>query len=350
MSKHYPVEQREGAVKSSGPDLSSAHPMPVAGTDAAINVGQQDIDEARAFNAKLEALIATRPAVNTVPVEVTRRARRQGNYIFPAPVYLDEAREVEVAGRGGPVKVRIIQPDRAPVGIYLHMHGGGWTLGGADEQDLALKQLANETGLCAASIEYRLAPEHPYPAGPDDCEDAVLDLLEHGAQLLGAPARFAIGGESAGAHLAVVTLLRLRDRHGITNRIFAASLTYGGYDLNSTPSQILWGDRNLVLSLPIAQWFENNFVPGLTFEQRRDPDVSPLYARLDDLPPALFTVGTMDPLLDNTLFMFERWQVAGNRAELAVYPEGVHGFNLFPIALARKANARRFQFLRDAST
>jgi acetyl esterase len=269
--------------------------MPVAGTDAAINVGQQDIDEARAFNAKLEALIATRPAVNTVPIEVTRRARRQGNYIFPAPVYLDEAREVEVAGRGGPVKVRIIQPDRAPVGIYLHMHGGGWTLGAADEQDLALKQLANETRLCAASIEYRLAPEHPYPAGPDDCEDAVLDLLEQGAQLLGAPARFAIGGESAGAHLAVVTLLRLRDQHEITNRIFAASLAYGGYDLNSTPSQILWGDRNLVLSLPIAQWFGNNFVPGLTFEQRRDPDVSPLYARLDDLPPALFTVGTMDP-------------------------------------------------------
>src|SRR6202453_5429850 len=102
--------------------------MPVPGPDAAINCGQQDIDEARAFNAKLEALIATRPAVNTVPVEVTRRARRQGNYIFPAPVYLDEAREVEVAGRSGPVKVRIIQFARAPGSTYLHMHGGGWTL------------------------------------------------------------------------------------------------------------------------------------------------------------------------------------------------------------------------------
>jgi acetyl esterase/lipase len=75
-----------------------------------------------------------------------------------------------------------------------------------------------------------------------------------------------------------------------------------------------------------------------------------LYARLDELPTALFTVGTMDPLLDDTLFMCERWRAAGTRAELAVYPEGVHGFSLYPIGLARKANARRFQFLRDFST
>jgi acetyl esterase/lipase len=212
-------------------------------------------------------------------------------------------------------------------------------------QDVALKLLANETGLCAASIDYRLAPENPYPAGPDDCEDAVLHLLEHGPKLLDAPARFAIGGESAGAHLAVVTLLRLRDRHGIKNRIAAANLAYGAYDMNGTPSQIHWGDRNLVLSTPIIRWFGNNFLPDVGFEPRRDPDISPLYARLGDMPPALFTVGTMDPLIDDSLFMVERWRMAGNQAEIAIYPEGVHGFNQYPIALARKANARQFEFL-----
>jgi acetyl esterase len=313
-------------------------------------VQQGDIDEARAFNVQLEALIATQPSVNTLPPEVSRRARREGKGIFPAPVLLKEAREIEVVGRGGPIKVRLIRPEQAPVGIYLHIHGGGWTLGAHDMQDVALKLLADETGLCAASIGYRLAPEHPYPAGPDDCEDAVLHLLEHGAELLDAPARFAIGGESAGAHLAAVTLLRLRDRHGITNRIAAANLVYGAYDLNGTPSTILWGDRNLVLSTPIMLWFAGNFLPGFGFEQRREPDISPLYARLGEMPPALFSVGTLDCLMDDSLFMAERWRAAGNQADVAVYPEGVHAFNAYPTALARTANQRQFEFLRNALT
>jgi acetyl esterase/lipase len=313
---------------------------------ATSEIEQQDIEEARAFNTKLEALIATQPLVIEVGAEAARQLRREGKGIFPAPVFLEEARDIEVPGRGGPIKVRFVRPDQKPTGIYLHLHGGGWTLGGRDMQDVALKLLANETGLCAASIDYRLAPENPYPAGPDDCEDAVLHLLEHGPQMLDAPARFAIGGESAGAHLAVVTLLRLRDRHGIKNRIAAANLVYGAYDMNGTPSQIHWGDRNLVLSTPIIRWFGNNFLPDVGFEQRRDPDISPLYARLGDMPPALFTVGTMDPLIDDSLFMVERWRMAGDPAEIAIYPEGVHGFNQYPIALARKANARQFEFLR----
>jgi acetyl esterase/lipase len=317
---------------------------------AATDVEQQDVDEARGFNTQLEALIATQPPVFTVAPEVTRQLRRTGKGIFPAPLFLEEARDIEIVGRGGPIKVRLIRPDRQPTGIYLHIHGGGWTLGGHDMQDVALKQLANETGLAAASINYRLAPENPYPAGPDDCEDAVLHLLEYGPALLDAPARFAIGGESAGAHLAVVTLLRLRDRHGITNRIAAANLAYGAYDMSGTPSQMLWGDRNLVLSTPIVLWFGNNFLPGTGLEQRRDPDISPLYARLHDMPAALLTVGTMDCLIDDSLFMAERWRAAGNSAKVAVYPEGVHGFNAYPTGLARKANARQFEFLRAALT
>src|SRR5579864_1404714 len=312
------------------------------------DVAQRDIDEARAFNVQLEALIATQPLVTTLPAPVTRKARREGKGIFPAPVFLAEATDVEVPGRAGAIKVRVIRPDKAPTGIYLHIHGGGWTLGARDMQDAALKWFANETALCMASIGYRLAPENPYPAAPDDCEDAVLHLLEHGPDLLDAPARFAIGGESAGGHLSVVTLLRLRDRHGIDDRIAAANLVFGAYDLNGTPSTVLWGDRNLVLSGPIIRWFTNNFLPDLTFEQRRAPDISPLYARLHDMPRALFTVGTLDPLLDDTLFMSERWISAGNEAEVAVYPEAIHGFTAYPIAVARAANVRQARFLREA--
>ncbi len=315
---------------------------------ATTEVDQQDIDEARAFNAQLEALIASVPSVHTLPVQVTRKSRREGTGIFPAPVFLEEAVDIEVPGRSGPIKVRVIRPDQSPTGIYLHIHGGGWSLGRHDMQDVLLKALANNSGLVAASIDYRLAPENPYPAGPDDCEDAVLHLLEDGPRLLDAPGRFAIGGESAGAHLSVVTLLRLRDRHAIKNRIAAANLVFGAYDLNGTPSQLLWGDRNLVLSRPIVKWFGDNFLPGRSFEERRDPDISPLYGILSDMPRALFSVGTLDCLIDDSLFMAERWRVAGNVADVVIYPEGVHGFTAYPTGLARKANARQFEFLRDA--
>jgi acetyl esterase/lipase len=321
--------------------------MALAGP-ATAEVAQHDIDEARAFNTQLEALIASQPLVSTLPPSATRKARREGKGIFPAPVFLEDAKDIVIPGRGGPIKVRVIHPERPPTGVYLHIHGGGWTLGAHDMQDVALKSLADETGLCAASIDYRLAPENPYPAGPDDCEDAVLHLLEHGPSLLDAPPRFVIGGESAGAHLSVVTLLRLRDRHAIRGRIAAANLVFGAYDLNGTPSTVLWGDRNLVLSLPIVEWFTGNFLAGLSFEQRRAADISPLYARLEGMPPALFTVGTMDPLLDDTLFMSERWSAAGIKSELTVYPEAIHGFTAYPIGLAKAANARQYRFLRAA--
>jgi acetyl esterase/lipase len=79
-----------------------------------------------------------------------------------------------------------------------------------------------------------------------------------------------------------------------------------------------------------------------------DPDISPLYADLFGLPPAIFTIGTLDPLMDDTLFMYMRWLAAGNKAELAVYPGGIHVFNLFPIELARKANTRINDFIINA--
>ena len=313
--------------------------------EAQTAVDEHDLVEARALNAQVESFLATVPSVHTVPVALTRQARREGKGAFPPLIFVDEAEDVEIPGRAGPIKVRVVRPPLQAVGIYLHVHGGGWTLGAGDMQDVLLKTVAEVAGFCAVSIDYRLAPEHPYPAGPDDCEDAVVYLLENGPRMFDAPAHFAIGGESAGAHLAVVTLLRLRDRHGNTGRIAGANLVYGAYDLSLTPSQRLWGERNLILSGPILRWFSESFLPGMAPEDRRDPDISPLYAELSHMPPALFTVGTLDPLLDDSLFMEARWRQAGNRAELAVYPEGIHGFTAFPIGLAQKANARQLEFI-----
>ncbi|MBA3842504.1 MAG: alpha/beta hydrolase [Actinobacteria bacterium] len=266
-----------------------------------------------------------------------RRARREGRGVFPPLVFLDQARTLTVPGRAGEISLRIFEPER-PRGAYLHLHGGGWMLGSADGQDAWLWEIAQATSLTVVSVEYRLAPEHPFPAGPDDAEDAARWILEQ------YDGRLAIGGESAGAHLAVAALLRLRES-GVS-RFDAANLVFGPFDLTGTPSRRLWGERDLILSGPMMDWFADCFLPGMPLAERQSAEVSPLFADLHGLPPALFTCGTLDPLLDDSLFMEARWRQAGNDAELAVYAEGIHGFTAFPLELARRARAAQIAFLR----
>jgi acetyl esterase len=302
--------------------------------------------QTRAFNAELERRLATIPPVYAVPVEETRRARREGRGIFPPPVYVPEARVVEIEGPRGPISLRVIAPERKATGTFLHLHGGGWTLGESDGQDPRLQRLARETGLTVVSVDYRLAPENPYPAGPDDCEAAALWLVGADGQAeMGAAGPRAVGGDSAGGQLAAATLLRLRDRHGITGAFDAAVFQYGCFDLSMTPSQRLWGERNLVLSGPIMVWFADQFVPDRDREQRRDPDISPLFAELSGMPPAMFTCGTADPLLDDTLFMEARWRQAGHPTELRIWDEAPHGFVSLPMSVADAALAAEHDFL-----
>jgi acetyl esterase/lipase len=270
-----------------------------------------------------------------------RAARRRGEGPFPAPVFSARARTITIAGQdGNEIPLRVIAPAN-PRGIYLHIHGGGWVLGGADMQDPMLERIADNTGQAVVSVEYRLAPEHPYPAGPDDCEAAAAWLVQNGKKEFGTDA-LTIGGESAGGHLSAVTVLRMRDRYGYAG-FRGANLVYGAYDMSLTPSQRQFGDTRLILRTIDIQQFANAFLPTIT--DRRVPDISPLYADLKDLCPALFSVGTKDALLDDTLFMHARWVAACNDAELAVYPGGAHGFTLFPNDLSKAAAARSDAFL-----
>jgi acetyl esterase len=306
--------------------------------------------EIRAFNAELERTLSEGPPMETLPIEVVRQARRDGEDIFPPPVYLNaRARDLSIPGRGGDIGLRVIAPEgREAVGAYLSIHGGGWALGAADLQDPPSAELADNTGLTVVSVDYRLAPEHPYPAGPDDCEDAALWLLQGGFDELGVPPVATIGGDSAGGHLAAVTLLRLRDRHGIAGAFAAANFIYGVFDLSLTPSLRLWGDRPLILTTPVMEHFFAMYLPGVEREERRDPDISPLYADLADMPPALFSVGTLDPLLDDTLLMEARWRAAGATTELAVHTEAIHAYNAFPLKLTAASRAQQYGFLTAA--
>ena len=308
----------------------SAHPL-----DPKLFAPESIDAETAEFNRKLEAAIAAAPPMTAFPPAAIRKARVEGRSIFGPVQTVAGARERGIPGPAGELRLRVLVPEVVR-GVYLHLHGGGWTLGAANQSDLRNQAIARHCGLATVSVEYRLAPEHPYPAGPDDCEAAALWLARNAAAEFGTT-RLWIGGESAGAHLAALTLLRLRDRHG-SRRSPARTWSTACYDLSMTPSQRRWGERNLVLSTPIIQWFGDFFVPDPA--RRRDPDVSPLYADLAGLPPALFSVGTLDPLLDDSLFLHARWLAAGGRAELAVWPGGDPRLRRLPDpALARRARA-----------
>jgi acetyl esterase/lipase len=299
-------------------------------------------DDTAQFNETMVGLMTGLPDWWNTGAEVAREGRRQGRGPFPPPVMSPRARTIVIDGRdGNPIPLRIIAPDTIR-GVYLHIHGGGWVLGAADLQDPMLERIADNTGLAVVSVEYRLAPEYPYPAGPDDCETAAVWLVNNARREFGSDI-LTIGGESAGGHLSAVTVLRLRDRYGYTG-FRGVNLVYGAFDLSMTPSQRAFGDRRLVLRTIDMHQFYNAYLP--TISDRRLPDISPLYADLKGLCPALFSVGTADALLDDTLFMYVRWITAGNEAELAVYPGGAHGFTLFPNRLADEAGARSEAFLR----
>jgi acetyl esterase/lipase len=246
--------------------------------------------------------------------------------------------ERSIRGPGGELRLRVFAPDRVDA-VYLDVHGGGFFMGAPAMDDRPNARLARRAGVATVSVDYRLAPEHPFPAAPDDCEAAALWLLANASREFGTE-RLLIGGASAGATLAALTLLRLRDRHGAAGAFRGANLVYGVYDLAGTPSQLRAG-------LPS---YRDLYLPGFSAEERRRPDVSPLHADLAGLPPALFTVGTADPLLDDSLFMALRWRAAGNAAELAVYPESIHGFDAFPTAMARAAGERVSAFVRSRAS
>ncbi len=314
--------------------------------DPALFAEEAITEETARAVAAVEAFLKTIPPIYEIGAVIVRESRKNGEGLLGMQPLSDIAEWRTINANGLEVPIRVFTPETIN-GVYLHIHGGGHTIGSADSHDQMLEKLAKETNQAVVSVEYRLAPEHPWPAGPDDCEAAACWLAdkmksEFGTQVL------TTGGESAGAHLAAVTMLRMRDKHGFTG-YHGANLVYGVFDLSMTPSLRNWGERNLVLNRKICEWFGDNLLPPdqYSLEAKRDPEISPLYAKLHDLPPALFTVGTLDPIIDDTLFMAQHWLRSGLETQLEIYPGGIHAFDAMPIPIARQAHARINEFLTE---
>ncbi|MEA3502289.1 MAG: alpha/beta hydrolase fold domain-containing protein [Actinomycetota bacterium] len=293
------------------------------------------------LNEQLERLSANLPNPIEVGIEALREARVKGRGLFGPIVHSANGVDRTIPGPVGDLGIRVFTPETVG-GVYLHFHGGGWAMGAADYQDGRLEETARRAGVVVISVDYRLAPEHPYPAPADDAEAAARWIVENAVDEFGTD-RIVVGGSSSGAHLAVTAMLRVRDRHGYEG-FAGANLVYGFFDLSLTPSARNWGDRMLVMDTALCRWFADMYADGADVT---DPDVSPMYADLSDLAPALFTVGTLDPLLDDTLLLSARWTAAGNSAELTVVPGAAHGFAGAPTRDGETARTHMDRFIAE---
>ena len=276
------------------------------------------------------------PPAHRVPIAQARAAHDREAEVLSGPgEEVAEVRDVHAPGPGGPVRVRLFRPAAAGIlPLVAYAHGGGWVLGSLDSFDTLCRALANASGALVASIEYRLAPEHPFPAAAEDVRAAVRWLAANAVALGADAARIAIAGDSAGGNLAAVTARRLRDEGGPPLRMQALIYPVCDSGLN-TPSYRENGS-GFGLSAESMRRFWELYLDGA---DGRDPDASPLRAAdLTGVPPAYVVTVSRDVLRDEGEAYANALERAGVPVTLRRYDGPVHGFFRW---LARTELSRR---------
>jgi acetyl esterase len=285
--------------------------------------------------ALINEAMKQRPQLSELSPEA---ARAQCNAAFEAFWNADrpviwEVYNHELPGPHGPVRVRLYDPGVVrPAPCLIYIHGGGWVICNVETYDGVCRRLAQAGKFMVASIDYRLAPEHKFPAGLEDCVAAVRWIAAHGDAWGIDRARLAIGGDSAGGNLALASLLSLRDAG--EDLLEAGLLIYGAYagDLE-TPSAMAYGDGNYVLSRADMRWYWDHYLRDEA--DRRDPLAVPLLADLKGLPPLLVTAAEFDPLLDDSRRLVARLEEARQPHRFDLWPGVTHA----SINMTRMLNA-----------
>jgi acetyl esterase len=262
--------------------------------------------------------------LSSMSVAEARRAMEALAAMRAAPAPIQSAVDRRIPGPAGEIPVRIYTPaGPAPRPLLVYFHGGGWVLGGLETHDGVCRELANGAACAVLSVDYRLAPEHKFPAAAEDCYAATQWAAAHAAEFGADARRLAVGGDSAGGNLAAVVPQLARDRGGppIVFQLLIYPATDAAFD---TPSYRDNADGYL-LTTGDMRWFWNHYLNSPA--EAANPVASPLRAaRLSDLPPALVITAEFDPLRDEGERYARRLEEAGVPARLTRYDGMIHGF------------------------
>ena len=293
-----------------------------------------------------------RPPMWEMGHEAAREDYRQRRYFSqPAPPEVAAARDFDVPGPHGPIPVREYRPQGAdaaaamPALVYLH--GGGWTIGDRDTHDVLCRSLANLAGCAVFSVDYRMGPEHRFPAALDDSLAALRWIGVNADELAIDPTRIAIGGDSAGGNLAAAATLALRDNDGPA--LAYQLLIYPATDMRMNTESLERNGEGYLLTRELMHWFRANYIddPAHYDDWRASPLLAGNHA---DLPPALVLTAGYDPLVDEGKAYADALAAAGVPVEYVSYPGQIHGFITMGKVIdeANHAVGRCAQALRDA--
>lgn len=252
-----------------------------------------------------------------------------------APEPVNKVEDRQILGAAG-IPVRIYSPlDELNLPVLVYFHGGSFTVGDLDTHDAPLRALANRAGCIVVAVAYRLAPENQFPAAPEDAYAVTKWVVEHTAEIGGDATRVAVGGDSAGGNLAAVVTLIARDRNSPT--LVYQVLIYPNTD--ATMSSASWqelGNKGYILTTEGMASSLAQYLPDSV--DKKNPYLSPLWANLNSLPPALVIIGECDPLRDEDEAYAERLKQAGVPVVSKHYEGMIHGF--FQMAGALEAGKK----------
>ncbi|MDE2607760.1 MAG: alpha/beta hydrolase [Burkholderiales bacterium] len=270
------------------------------------------------------------PPMHTMTPEQSRAMyRERRNFSQPEPQAVGSVRDLQARGPEGPIPLRSYRPlgsaADAVLPVLVFYHGGGWVIGDLDTHDVLCRQLANLAGCAVIAVDYRMGPEHRFPAAAEDCIAATRWIHANASALQVDPKRLAVGGDSAGGNLAAVVALAARDAGDLP--IVFQLLVYPVTDQRrGWPSHTTNGQGYLLTSDTVA-WFHDHYIadPADDLDWRASPLLHPSHA---GLPPAFVLTAGYDPLRDEGLQYAQKLSEAGTRATLVCFERQIHGFVL----------------------
>jgi len=277
--------------------------------------------QAQALLDQFQALGAQ--ALSSMSVADARRAMETLASMRTAPPPIRSAVDRRIPGPAGDIPVRVYTPDgTAPLPLLVYFHGGGWVLGGIETHDATCRELANGAECVVVSVDYRLAPEHKFPAAAEDCFAATRWVAAHAAELGADAQRLAVGGDSAGGNLAAVVAQMARDRGGprLVFQLLIYPATMAAFDTASYRDNA----EGYLLTTADMRWFWDHYLARSN--DAANPYASPLMGTLTGVPPALVVTAEFDPLRDEGEQYARRLQEAGVATRLSRYDGMIHGF------------------------